>query len=176
MSVSACVGYFVAFWDTLYQKIWYVWMGRRLKDVSLTTRYIGRYAKRPAMSEARIKGYDGCTVTFEYEDKSEGVHRTTEVSVEQFIARLIRHIHDKHFRVIRYAGIFATRTRKRDMATARLLLKLACRRPARECGWRERRQRESGLDPLRCMICGSEMVLVAIVYRSRDGPLRERGR
>lgn len=146
-------------------------MGRRLKDASFTTRYIGRYAKRPAMSESRIKEYDGERVTFEYEDKSEKVQRTTTVSVEQFIARLIRHIHDKHFRAIRYAGIFATRTRKRDIATARMILKLTRRAPARECGWRERRRREGGLDPLRCPICDSEMVLVVVVYRSRAGPL-----
>jgi len=148
----------------------------RLKDASFTTRYIGRYAKRPAMSESRIKHYDGRSVTFEYEDKSECVRRTTKVSVEQFIARLIRHIHNKHFRVIRYAEIFATRTRGRDLATARLLLKLARRSPVRECGWRERHLRESGVDPLRCPICGSEMVLVSIMCRSRDGPLTERVR
>lgn len=148
-------------------------MGRRLADARFTTKYIGRYAKRPAMSESRIKEYDGRSVTFEYEDKSEGVHRTTRVFVAQFIARLIRHIHDKHFRAIRYAGIFATRTRGRDMATARLILKLSWRKPAQVWTWRERRLKESGVDPLRCPICDSEMALVAVAYQSRAGPLRE---
>ncbi|OGL78464.1 hypothetical protein A3J43_00630 [Candidatus Uhrbacteria bacterium RIFCSPHIGHO2_12_FULL_54_23] len=67
-------------------------------------------------------------VTFEYEDRTEGQERKPlRMRVEEFIARLVVHIHDKHFRQIRHYGIYATRTRKEDIALARKLLNEAAK-------------------------------------------------
>lgn len=148
-------------------------MGVRLNTVSFTTRYIGRYAKRPAMSESRIKGYDGTYVVFEYEDKVEKEHRVLKLSVEEFLKRLIRHIHDKHFRQIRYAGIYASRVRTEAVAVARTILRLERGGEVYPMSWRERRKQQNGHDPLVCHHCGAELELVMVVYRSRDGPLEE---
>lgn len=148
-------------------------MGVRLDNARFTTRYIGRYAKRPAMSESRIKGYDGTHVTFEYEDKIEKEHRVLTLLVEEFLARLIRHIHTKHFRQIRYAGIYSSRTREHDMAIGRMILRLEQGGQIYPLSWRERRKQQNGTDPLLCHHCGAELELVKIVYRARDGPLEE---
>lgn len=148
-----------------------MWMGKKLDNASCTTRYIGRYAKRPAMAESRIKEYDGASVTFEYQDKIEGVYRSERLSVFDFFARLIRHIHDKHFRVIRYAGMFSARTKTRDTAIARRLLAQTTSRCRKQLSWRERRLRECRIDPLRCPSCGTTMLLAEVWFRSRDGPL-----
>jgi hypothetical protein len=147
-------------------------MGKKLDNAQFTTRYIGRYAKRPAMAESRIKDYDGSFVTFEYQDKKEGVYQTERLLVFDFFARLIRHIHDKHFRVIRYAGMFSARTKTRDTALVRRLLSQTTNKSRKPLSWRERRLRESGVDPLRCIFCGTTMVLIEVWFRSRDGPLR----
>jgi len=125
------------------------------------------------MSESRIKAYDGQNVTFEYEDKIEKKHKLLRLSVEEFLKRLIRHIHDKHFRAIRHAGIYSTRTRKKDLPIARACLKLEQGKQVAALNWRQRRKRQNGHDPLICHHCGSELKLVKIVYRSRDGPLKE---
>jgi hypothetical protein len=44
------------------------------------------------------------------------------LKVYTFIARLIRHILDKHFPMIRYAGLFSNRWRKQYLAQARIAL------------------------------------------------------
>ncbi len=165
---------FAAFWDSLYRKTWYVWMGIRLSNARFTTQYIGRYTKRPVLAQSRIKDYDGEYVTFEYEDKTEGEKRKPlRMSVEAFIARLVVHIHDKHFRAIRHYGIYATRTRKEDIALARKLLNEAAKPETILLTWRQRRQRSTGYDPLICHRCNVPLTLVAVAYRSRDGPLKE---
>lgn len=148
-------------------------MGVRLDNARFTTRYIGRYAKRPAMSESRIKGYDGVHVTFEYEDKIEKEHRVLTLLAEEFLIHLIRHIHTKYFRQIRYAGIYSSRTREHDVATGRMVLRLTRGKQVYPPSWRERRRQRNGADPLVCHHCGAELELVKIVYRSRDGPLEE---
>jgi hypothetical protein len=126
------------------------------------------------MAQSRIKDYDGACVTFEYEDKRRKERACTTFSAEAFLALLVRHIPDKHFRQIRYGGIYATRTRKRDLATACACLKLEQGKSPMPSGWRERRTCENGTDPLICPRCGAELTLVKVAYRSRDGPLRER--
>lgn len=165
---------FFGFWDHLYAKTWYVWWGVLLRTVVHVTRYVGRYAKRPAMAESRVKEYDGRTVVFEYADKVEGVHRVERLSVYAFLGRLIRHIHDKHFRVIRYAGIYATRTKTRDCGIVRTLLGHTEKHVHPQPLWRERRLRDCGEDPLECRRCGAIMVLREVVYQARDGPHRKR--
>lgn len=164
---------FAAWWDTLWRLQWYVFVGLRLATARFTASYIGRYTKRPALAQSRIQAYDGAWVTFEYEDKRTKEHVLTTLSAEAFIARLIRHIPEKGFRQIRYGGIYATRNRRRDLATARACRKLARGKHAEPTNWRERRRRETGRDPLICPRCGRELVLVKVAYRSRDGPLKE---
>ena len=162
---------FFAFWDSLWHiQWWYVWMGLVLKNARFTTQYIGRYTKRPAIAESRIKEYDGTSVTFEYQDKKEKIHRIVSLPVEDFIGRLIRHIPEKHFRMIRYSGIFSNRTRGRDMPIARILLKLHQGKKLSPLTWRQRRIAYQGIDPLICPHCEIELSLVEIVVRSRDGP------
>lgn len=165
---------FVTWWDKLWQLKWYVYVGLSLATARFTTYYIGRYAKRPAIAQSRIKDYDGEYVTFEYEDKRTGQRILTRLSAEEFIAKIIRHIPEKHFRQIRYAGCYSTRSRKHDLTVARAALKLEQGKSPVSLTWRERRRRANGFDPLICPRCGTELTLVKVAYRSRDGPLKER--
>lgn len=139
----------------------------------MTAKYIGRYTKRPVLAETRIKAYDGQSVTFEYEDKAAKEYKVTTLPVEEFMIRLVRHIPDKHFRQIRYYGLYSNRTRSVDLPKAKLILKQTAGKKLTPLNWRIRRQDYTGFDPLICHRCGVELVLVKIVYRSRDGPLKE---
>lgn len=163
----------IRFWDKLYRKIWYVNVIRKLPNAKFTAKYIGRYTKRPVLAETRIKNYDGQTVTFEYEDKAAKIHKITTLPVEEFISRLIRHIPDRNFRQIRYYGAYANRTRTNDLAKAQAILKLTKGKRLEPVYWRDRCKWHTGYDPLICCHCGSELKLVKLVYRSRDGPLKE---
>ena len=160
------------FWDSLFQLTWYVHVGETLENASFTTSYIGRYTKRPVIAESRIKEYDGETVTFEYQDKKERIYQQSRIPVLEFIGLLVRHIPEKGFRMIRYSGIFANRTRGRDIPLARIALKLREGTIIESLTWRQRRTMQNKIDPLVCQKCGKEMILVEVAFRSRDGPLR----
>lgn len=93
-----------------------------------------------------------------------------------FLGRLIRHIPDKHFKMVRYAGIFATRWRFHYLAHARAVLQQPAPPdpvppPVSLLSWRERRQAE-GTDPLLCPSCRVPMDFVRLVFGPHE-PIAE---
>jgi hypothetical protein len=151
---------------------WYVYIGEKLSNAVFTVRYIGRYTKRPAIAESRIIGYDGTTVTFNFVD-----HKTEKLTyhtlpVEEFIGKLIRHIPDEHFRIIRYSGFYANRVRGELLPKAFTLLsqdyeKAIQRLAALGSWWREQIARFTRLDPLICSVCLIPLALISVVYTAR---------
>jgi len=60
---------------------------------------------------------DGKIVRFSYKDYAEGGKISyITMKVYTFIGRLIRHIPDKHFPMIRYAGLFTNRWKKQYLS------------------------------------------------------------
>ena len=60
-----------AFFDDMmkeYQNGFFVHITEERQDLKLTAAYVGRYARRPPLSERRIKSYTGDMVTFEFKD------------------------------------------------------------------------------------------------------------
>jgi Putative transposase len=162
----------------LYKVIWYVYIGEKLPNAHFTTRYIGRYAKRPCLSETKILYYsfEEQIVVISYHDKITGTDKRITLPVEEFLIRLIRHIPEKNFRMIRYYGIYANRVRTE---TTKLLIPQIIAlfglaeltyEPAKT--WRERMLEYSGVDPLICPKCRIEMELLSVTYPSRAGPLK----
>lgn len=152
------------FINNLYSKIWYVSLGRKLPDAGFTITYIGRYTKRPVIAESRILSYDGKFVVFSYDDQITAKTYHVELTVEDFIARLILHIPDKGFRQIRYAGIFAARVRSKLMPAVNNLIE------------QMKKSANMFISNLRdylftkspcCPRCGSEMILVGISYNGK---------
>lgn len=137
----------------------------------LISLFIVRYAKRPPLAEWRILEYGKKSnsseymVTFSYKEREQPEIKWT-VPVEKFISLLIRHIPPKHFRVVRYYGALATRTKP---LFKRILSKLFRRMKemANFTRWRERITSFTGKDPLRCPICQRKMELVEVAYFSR---------
>jgi hypothetical protein len=169
---------FNKFLSHLYQMTWYVHIGAALLDPSATVRYIGRYTKRAVLAEYRITHYDGQVVRFAFRDYAEGGKTSYKtMPVLAFIGRLIRHVPDKHFKMVRYAGLFAPRWKTRYLAAARAALaqgnkaatKLAARAEPSKGSllpWRQRRLAEKHKDPLVCPVCHVEMELVEVVFGS----------
>ena len=160
----------------LFSVTWYVHVGEKLSNAAYTVHYIGRYAKRPCLSEAKIVSYDGEYVTFEYKDKLTGEMTCLRLTTDEFIGRLIRHIPETGFCTIRYYGMYANRTPEK-------LEKLRSALPVQNHGafrfekteaqtWRERIAEKFGGDPLACPKCGEVMKLCEIAYRTRDGTMR----
>ena len=159
---------------SLFSVTWYVHVGERLANATYTIGYIGRYAKRPCISEAKITFYDGETVWFEYRDKVTREHTTLELPVMEFIARLIRHIPEKDFQMVRHGGLNANRSGLREKAKRAVALLYGIRHLHTHLllTWRERVKRRTGVDPLVCPHCKKEMRCVEYAYRARDGTLK----
>lgn len=166
----------------LYEITWYVNIGEKLENAEFTTKYIGRYAKRPCISEANIVDYDRekNTVTFRYKDKRENNSEKLEtIAVEEFIGRLVRHIPEKNFRMIRYYGIYANCVKNSlwDLLAYQIsklfsVAKLIFAPKRILNSWRDRIMNSTGHDPLICKKCNAEMELIEIGYRARDGTFK----
>ncbi len=165
----------------LYKVIWYVYIGERLSSANFTVGYIGRYAKRPCLSETKIVYYsfEKQIVGFVYKDKISKAFKKETISVEEFISRIIRHIPEKNFRMIRHCGFYANcvKNKKIPMLKYQILLlfkisELIFSPEDQPVNWRERIKRLTGNDPLLCPHCKTEMELAEIGYYARDGTLR----
>ncbi len=155
--------------DSLYSKIWYVNLGKKLPNAAFTIIYIGRYTKRPVIAESRIVEYDGKFVLFHYEDHVASKTLYVRLTVEEFIARLIRHIPDKGFRQIRHAGIFGARVRSDLIPTVKNML--ANMRKSVNIFISNLRNYISKIP--RCAKCGCEMVLTGISHYGKYYHLSE---
>ncbi len=78
--------------------------------------------KRPVIATSRIDKYDGEMVTFHYNRHEDEQYIEETVPAMEFIQRLIRHIPEKHFKMIRYGGLYA-RHRKIDSKLHRAISK-----------------------------------------------------
>lgn len=136
----------------------YVYAPKQQGNVKAQLGYIGRYIRRPAIAVDRIVSYDGETVVFRYHDKTDDTQKEEQLSVEEFITRLIRHIPDEQFKVIRHYGVYARRAKSLCKAKVkewqekvkRTLVKV--KQLARR-NWRERQKAQTGKDPMVCPKC-----------------------
>lgn len=148
---------------------WYIHIGERLSNAEFAIRYIGRYTKRPALAESKVLAYDGKTVTFTYQDHRTTKKETLSLPVFEFIGRLIRHIPESNFRIIRYFGFYANRVRGDLLPKVFAILKQNyenAREKLKNLGswWRKRIERITKLDPLTCSLCLIPLSLTSVVY------------
>ena len=87
----------------------YVYAPKQKGNVKEQLGYIGRYIRRLAIALHRIEEYDDQYVTCRYHDKKDGQEKLEKLTVEEFIARLIVHIPDEKFKMIRYYGVYSRR-------------------------------------------------------------------
>lgn len=77
------------------------------RDIKSTIKYVIRYSGKPAIAQSRISDYDGEYVTFWYDRHEDNQRVTEKIHAYEFIKRLIIHISDKYFNVVRYYGLYA---------------------------------------------------------------------
>ena len=135
-------------------------------------KYIGRYLGRPVIATSRIDSYDGDSVTFHYNRHEDNKLITETIPALDFISRLTQHIPEKHFKMIRYYGIYA-RHRESDQRLRRAVSKekhtifLSFNR------WRESILHSFGYDPLKCHNCGTTMLFLELYFNHKPVPLHE---
>lgn len=145
--------------------------------------YIGRYVNRTAISNSRIKAYDGETVTFEYKDYRDHGSRKTEdgkadrgaytkkqmtLLAEEFIRRFSLHILPKGFRKSRFYGFLApgkmdSLEKMKELAGVPELKEQTAECETNDGSGEERAKERAG----QCSECKGRMVLVLRQERVR---------
>jgi hypothetical protein len=164
---------FNALLGKLYQVTWHAHIGAALVDPRLTVRYIGRYTKRAVLAEYRITSYDGKWIRFSFKDYAQGGRISYKrLPVHTFLERFIRHIPDRHFPMVRHAGLFAPRWKARYLQQARRALGQKEPKAQEEAPpplpsllpHRRRQIARTGEDPLLCPRCERPMECVGTLF------------
>jgi len=112
---------------------------------SAVLRYLGRYTHRVAISNHRLRAFDGDQITFQWKDYAHHDRpRTMTLSAMEFLRRFVQHILPRGFVRIRQFGCLANTCRAVRVARARTLLgtaspsaptPAAATEPATVCLW-----------------------------------------
>ena len=155
---------FSHFLDSLYQKTWIIDCPKPTSNFKQIVRYLGNYFKRPPIAESKLRHFDGNEVTFKYLNHVTNTYRNFILSAEQFIARFVQHIPDENFRMLRYYGFLSNRTRGKLLPIVYKLLNQENLNQKLLPGFVELMQKNFGLNPLKCILCGHQLVLSAACF------------
>ena len=112
-----------AFIDALFQTDWVVYAKPAFGGASAVLRYLGRYTHRVAISNHRLRAFDGDRITFQWKDYAHhDQRRTMTLSAMEFLRRFVQHILPRGFVRIRQSGFLANTCRTARVALARTLL------------------------------------------------------
>ena len=138
-------------------------------------KYIGRYLGRPAIAKSRIDRYDGKNITFHYNRHDDDKLITETLPAEDFIKRLIVHIPEKGFNMVRFYGLYWRLTPNVEKIAKALQTK------RQKLLFRELLRGTLGVDPHKCRYCGNTLVFAWLNFtpdneirleRSHDPPKR----
>lgn len=155
-----------------HQQGFYVYAKPNLCDPRIVVKYIGRYLGRPVIATSRIDKYDGEMVTFHYNRHEDEQYIEETIPAIEFIQRLIRHIPEKHFKMIRYGGIYA-RHREIDSKLYRAISKSKHHIYHSFNQWRTAILSSFGYDPLVCPDCQHRMEFLELYFNHQRVSLEE---
>jgi putative transposase/transposase-like zinc-binding protein len=105
------------------KKPWHVYVKPPFGGPEHVLGYLAAYTYRIAISNRRIVGFDGETVTFSYRDAADGdTQKTTSLDAVEFLHRFLFHVVPKRFVRIRAYGFLANRNRHANLDRARRLI------------------------------------------------------
>lgn len=110
-------GGFQALCETLWATNWVVYAKAPFGGAPQVYRYLGRYTHRVAISNRRLRAFDGARVTFSTRGRD-----TMTLDVGEFLRRFLLHVLPYRFVKIRHYGLFASRNVATLLAEARAVL------------------------------------------------------
>lgn len=133
-----------------------------VSSIKLAVDYVVRYTGRPAMAQSRILNYDGEFVTYYYERHEDNQRVEETIHVFDFIKKLIIHIPNEQFKMVRYYGLYAKK-HKHSSKIFNMLSKtqIEIRQQLRK--WRLSIELSFGYDPTKCS-CGNFMIFFQLVF------------
>ena len=130
----------------------------------ITIQYISRYLGRPVIATSRIDNYDGENVTFHYTRHEDNKTITETIPALDFIKKLIVHIPEKHFKMLRYYGIYA-KHHKQEKNLRKCISAEKQRFLHSVQDWRHSILLSFGYDPLCCSECGTSMLVLEVYHK-----------
>lgn len=130
----------------------------------ITIKYISRYLGRPVIATSRIDKYDGEMVTFHYTRHEDDKTIEECVPAMDFIKRLIIHIPEKHFKMLRYYGIYA-KHHKQEKKLRKCISPEKKHFIKRTLDWRNSILLSFGYDPLHCDTCGTSLLVLEVYHK-----------
>jgi hypothetical protein len=141
----------------LRTKAWYVYAKAPFAGPKQVLNYLARYTHRIAISNERILGVADDQVRFRYKDYAAGsVMKELRVDAPEFLRRFLLHVVPRGFMRVRHYGLLANRHRTVRLARCRELLDAPAppKKPAVAPSPAERILQLTGVDILRCPVCG----------------------
>lgn len=160
---------FNAFLDKQFKKHWQIKRSDTMDAVKAALGYITRYLGKPPMSENRFLWGNSHKVCFIYKDYlNKAVERKFYCSADEFFLRLLEHVPLPNYPVVRFYGLFSTRSKKKLMEKAAEFIPppygvelLRCE-PPKTC--REHRLAKTGVDISKCPNCEEDLEEVKVYY------------
>lgn len=138
---------------------WHVHFAKPTKNARQTAKYLGRYLKKPPVAGSRLAHYDGGSrVTLRFLEHRTGHYEDLALSQRELILRLIKHIPEKHFRMIRYFGFLANRVVGKRLPRVRKALGQEDVAPVKKVTFAVLSKALLNTDPFSCILCGGRMV------------------
>ena len=136
----------------------YVYAYAKITNSDDVIDYMVRYIGRPVIAQKRILKYENNLVTFCYNRHEDNKYIEETLPVFEFIKKVIIHIPDKYFNMIRYYGLYAKKH------SLRLLNKKLPQHLERQLKlWHIRIQLSFNYHPLKCA-CGQLMKYTTTVF------------
>ncbi len=134
--------------------------GKRAKDRQLP----GLLPEKTADLGRRLAHYTcGATLSFTYLDHRTQTYQQETLSQADMLRRVVQHIPEKHFRMIRYFGFLANRVCGQYLPKVYEALKMATPGPVPKLYFAQMAKAFLNVDPFRCVLCGARMVYTAAI-------------
>lgn len=147
------------FLSSQYRRKWKLHFAKKTDSVKPTVRYLGRYLKRPPISASRLRHYNkGDRVTFDFLNHRTGNTDTLDLSAQEMIGRIVEHIPEKHFKMLRYYGFLSNRRRRTALPKIYEALEMAVMSEPEIPGYATMLKGYQNIDPYECLKCRGRLV------------------
>lgn len=150
--------------DELYTAPWVVYSKPPFGGARRGLQYLARYTHRVAISQDRLRRWEGDRVVFDWKDyRDDGEVKQMSLEAVEFVRRFLMHVLPPGFHRIRYYGLLANRDRAANLERCRYLLGVVIEataepeaaandEPSEPESWQERMLRLTGIDPTLCPV------------------------
>ena len=147
------------FLNQQYSRHWHIHCAKPTNSAEKDIAYLGRYIKRPPISNSRLVHYSANEIRYKYHDHRTKTEKELSLSVFEFLDRLTKHIPERYARMIRYAGFLANRCRGKLLPIVKLLVGDFSDKKPKHISWRTLYRKTFGANPLQCILCNSMLKL-----------------